>query len=321
MDRHRQRPDDAHLSADEFDTLFQDMKRWGRWGTQDQRGALHFLTPQRVAASARLVRDGVSVSLSLPLNTEAAIDNPKPAVHRMILPDVIASGEANSGLESPQFVKDYIGVDYHNDGHTHIDALCHVDYQRLLYNAQPDDSVTTDGASVDTIDILKDGLVGRGVLLDIPRLRGVPWLEPGEHIFRDDLEAAERAQGLVVGEGDILLIRTGHVRRLSELGPWDTAQHKAGLHPTAMSFIAERLVAALGSDGNSDTAPSTTDGVGFPIHVLAINALGIHLLDYLQLEDLRAACEQAGRWEFLFVAAPLRIPGGTGSPVNPLAIL
>jgi kynurenine formamidase len=317
----RQRTDDAHLSADEFDILFQQMKRWGRWGTHDQRGALHYLTPERVVASAQLVRDGMSVSLSLPLNTQAAIDNPRPAVHRMILPDVIASGEAGSDSEPLHFVKDYIGVDYHNDGHTHLDALCHVDYQRLLYNAQRDDTVTADGATVDTIDVLKDGLVGRGVLLDIPRLRGIPWIEPGEHIFRDDLEAAERAQGLVVGEGDILLIRTGHVRRLSELGPWDTARLKAGLHPIAMSFVAERRVAALGSDGNSDTAPSPTDGVGFPIHVLAINALGVHLLDYLQLEDLRAACERAGRWEFLFVAAPLRITGGTGSPVNPLAIL
>ena len=317
----RQRTDDAHLSADEFDILFQQMKRWGRWGTHDQRGALHYLTPERVVASAQLVRDGMSVSLSLPLNTQAAIDNPKPAVHRMILPGMSASGEADSGAESPQFVRDYIGVDYHNDGHTHIDALCHVDYRGLLYNARQVDSVTADGATVDAIDALKDGLVGRGVLLDIPRLRGIPWIEPGEHIYRDDIEAAERAQGIAVDEGDILLIRTGHVRRLSELGPWDTAQLKAGLHPTAMSFVAERRVAALGSDGNSDTAPSTTDGVGFPIHVLAINALGVHLLDYLQLEDLRAACEQTGRWEFLFVGAPLRITGGTGSPVNPLAIL
>jgi kynurenine formamidase len=317
----QQRTDDAHLSADEFDTLFEEMKRWGLWGAQDQHGALHYLTPQRVAASARLVRDGVSVTLSLPLNTQAAIDNPRPAVHRMILPGMSASGEADSGSEAPEFVKDYIGVDYHNDGHTHIDALCHVDYRGLLYNAQQIDTATADGATVDTIDVLKDGLVGRGVLLDIPRLRGVPWLEPGEHIFHDDLEAAERAQGLAVGEGDILLIRTGHVRRLNELGPWDTARHKAGLHPTAMSFVAGRRVAALGSDGNSDTAPSATDGVGFPIHILAINALGVHLLDYLQLEDLRAACERAGRWEFLFVGAPLRIPGGTGSPINPLAIL
>ncbi len=87
-----------------------------------------------------------------------------------------------------------------------------------------------------------------------------------------------------------------------------------------MEFMAARGVAALGSDGNSDTAPSSTEGVDFPIHVLAIAAMGIHLLDYLQFEDLRVACRRAGRWEFLFVAAPLLIVGGTGSPVNPLAV-
>jgi kynurenine formamidase len=148
----------------------------------------------------------------------------------------------------------------------------------------------------------------------------LPWLEPGEHVFREDLKAAESKQSVTVGAGDILLVRTGLVRRLAELGPWETAKAKPGLHPRAMPFLAERGVAALGCDGNSDTAPSTTAGVGFPIHVLALNAMGVHLLDYLQLEDLADACERAGRWEFFFVAAPLRIAGGTGSPVNPLAI-
>jgi kynurenine formamidase len=152
-------------------------------------------------------------------------------------------------------------------------------------------------------------------------LRGAPWLEPGEHIFRADLEAAEGEQGVRVEEGDILLVRTGHARRLAELGPWETATAKAGLHPTTMRFVAERGVAVLGSDGNSDTAPSSTEGVAFPIHVLALNAMGVHLLDYLQFEDLRVACERAGRWDFLLVAAPLRIVGGTGSPLNPIAIL
>ena len=120
--------------------------------------------------------------------------------------------------------------------------------------------------------------------------------------------------------GDILLVRTGHTRRLAELGPWNTPEAKAGLHPRAASFLADRCVAALGSDGNSDTAPSTTEGVAFPIHVLALNALGVHLLDYLQFEDAARHCESEGRWEFLFAAAPLRIAGGTGSPINPTAI-
>jgi kynurenine formamidase len=172
----------------------------------------------------------------------------------------------------------------------------------------------------DSIEVLANGLVARGVLLDIPRVRGLPWLDPGQHVFRNDLEAAELEQGVTVAEGDALLVRTGHTRRLVELGPWDTASAKSGLHPTAMPFMAERGVAVLGGDGNSDTAPSSTDGVDFPIHVLALNAMGVHLLDYLQLEDLLASCERTGRWEFLFVAAPLRITGGTGSPLNPLAV-
>jgi kynurenine formamidase len=159
------------------------------------------------------------------------------------------------------------------------------------------------------------------VLLDIPGQRGVPWLEPGDSVFPDELEDAERAQGVTVAEGDVLLVRTGHARRMAELDPWDTPHSKAGLHPTCALFLAERRVAALGSDGNSDTAPSITEGVDFPIHALALNAMGVHLLDYLQFEDLVASCERAGRWDFLFVGTPLRIDGGTGSPLNPIAIL
>jgi kynurenine formamidase len=303
-----------HVSAAEFDALLRAVSTWRRWGEDDQRGALNELTPERIAAAARLVRDGVTVSLSLPLNTKAASDNPEPAVHRMTL------RESSGGAGSLQLAKDYVGADYHNDGHSHIDAFCHVGYEGLLYNGVPTDSVTDHGATADSIDVLANGLVGRGVLVDIPRLRALPWLEPGEHVFREDLEAAEREQDVSVGAGDILLVRTGLVRRLADLGPWETAKAKPGLHPRAMPFLAERAVAALGCDGNSDTAPSTTEGVAFPIHVLALNAMGVHLLDYLQLEDLAAACERAGRWEFLFVGAPLRIHGGTGSPVNPLAI-
>jgi kynurenine formamidase len=140
-------------------------------------------------------------------------------------------------------------------------------------------------------------------------------------VFASDLQDAEREQGVRIAAGDVLLVRTGQARRLAELGPWDTAQSKAGLHPTAMPLLAERGIAALGCDTNSDTAPSSTEGVAFPIHVLALNSMGVLLLDYLQLEDLATACESAARWEFLCLTAPLRIAGGTGSPVNPLAIL
>ncbi|MGH2887087.1 MAG: cyclase family protein [Solirubrobacteraceae bacterium] len=303
------------VTAAQFSALFDHLKRWGTWGEDDERGALHLLTPARLTAAARLVRDGVSVTLSLPLNTHAGADNPMPADHHM----TAVGSEASDG-NAVHFNKDYIGADYHNDGHTHIDALCHVCYEGRMYNGHAEGEVTERCSPVNSIEVLKNGLVGRGVLLDIPRTRGVPWLEPGEHVFPSDLEAAEVMEEVTVREGDILLIRTGHARRLTELGPWNTAEAKAGLHPTVMRLLAERGVAGLGSDGNSDTAPSSTEGVGFPIHVLAIAAMGIHLLDYLQFEDLRATCERGHRWEFLFVAAPLVIAGGTGSPVNPIAV-
>jgi kynurenine formamidase len=307
---------DARVSAREFGLLFDALSNWGRWGRDDERGALHLLSPEQVTEAAALVREGRSVTLGLPVNTHRAAHNPVPADHHMTM-----LGDPAAATEHPvQFIKDYVGSDYHNDGHTHIDALCHVAYRGTMYNGRPEDAVTAQGAPVNAIDVLQDGLVGRGVLLDIPRVRGVGWLEPGEHVFTEDLEAAEEDQRVRVGRGDILLVRTGHARRLAELGPWNTPEHKAGLHPTAMEFMAARGVAVLGSDGNNDTAPSSTEGVDFPIHVLAITAMGIHLLDYLQFEDLRVACRQAGRWEFLFMAAPLLIVGGTGSPVNPLAV-
>jgi kynurenine formamidase len=306
---------DPRVSAETFGALFSELRVWGRWGEHDERGALHHLTREHVLAAAREVRHGVAVTLSLPLNTQSGIHCPQPAEHYMT-----ASSGMDIGSGSLHFLKDYVGVDYHNDGHTHIDALCHIGYDGLLYNGKPEGAVTADGSPVDAIDVLRDGLIGRGVLLDIPRAREVQWLEPGEHVFPEDLRAAEDRQGVIVGEGDILLINVGHARRLAELGPWDTAHAKAGLHPSTMPVLAERRVAALGCDGNSDTAPSSTDGVDFPIHVLAINAMGLHLLDYLQFDDLRAACERTGRSHFLFVASPLRIIGGTGSPINPLAI-
>jgi kynurenine formamidase len=309
-------PPNVQVSAAQFAELFRGVSAWGRWGENDQRGALNYLEPSRVVEASRLVQEGTTVTLSLPMNTVAAADNPEPAVHYMT---TIHDGAASAPGEL-QFAKDFVGADYHNDGHTHIDAFCHVIYESSLYNGAPATVVTSDGAAADSIEVLATGLVGRGVLLDVPGRRGVPWLEPGQHVFRDDLEAAEREQGVTVAEGDVLLVRTGHTRRLAELGPWDTATAKAGLHPTAVPFRAERGISALGGDGNSDTAPSSTEGIDFPIHVLALNAMGVHLLDYLQLEDLLAACERTGRWEFLFVAAPLRITGGTGSPLNPLAV-
>ena len=305
----------AEMSGKEFAELFDVLSTWGRWGAGDERGALHYTSEATVVAGAALVHEGRTFGLGRPLDTRTSPHNPKPADHHM-------TRLGNEGEGAPRFVMDYVGQDYHHPSQSHIDALCHVSYRGSLYNGfETVGTVSADGAAALSVETLHEGLVGRGVLLDVPGVQGRSWLEPGESVFRDDLEAAEQAQGVTVGAGDILLVRTGYAQRLAELGDTDGNGSVAGLHPTAMTFVADRRVAALGSDGNSDTAPSTTEGVAFPIHVLAINAMGVHLLDYLNLEGLREACASSGRWDFQFVAAPLRIPGGTGSPVNPIAIL
>jgi kynurenine formamidase len=306
---------DQMMSAASFRALYERLRGQTQWGAADRRGALNHITPQRRAAAAGEVRAGRSVTMAAPLGG-SALDNPEPgARHMKRLPT------EPSDVPGQAFAADHITMNIHGDVDSHIDALCHVSYEGALYNGVPAGVVSSGGAAELSIEEAKDGIVGRGVLLDIPRLRGVAWLEPGEHVTAAELAAAEQSQQVRVEPGDLLFVRVGHRRRRDELGPWEVARSRAGLHPDAAEFLAERQVAALGCDSNGDTAPSVVDGVAFPVHVLAINALGVYLLDYLQFDDLLPVCEAAGRWSFLCVIAPLRLPGGTGSPVNPIAIL
>ena len=302
------------MSARAFEDLFRELSNWGRWGDSDVRGALNYITPGRLRQAVRAVRTGRTVGLGLPLDTVAGPDNPSPAVHEMTqLPDS-GTGEATT------FACDSLGIEFHGDAHSHLDALCHVAFRGELYNGVPASSVSAAGASRLGIEALRHGIAGRGVLLDIPSTRQAPWLEPGDAVTVGDLEAAENALGVRVGEGDIVLCRTGHHRRRLELGRWDAAHSKAGLDPRAMRWVRDRRVAAIGSDGDSDTVPSLVDGVGYPVHALAICAMGVVLMDCLNLDDLARACADEGRWDFLLTVAPLVLSHGTGAPVNPIAI-
>ena len=305
----------GRMTEAEFRSLYERLRGQLPWGPDDRRGALNYITPAEVLAASGEVRLGRSVSLAAPVEDWVAPDNPDPAQHQMKGP---LGADAGPGLS---FSMDRIAMNIHGNADSHVDALCHVIFDSKLYNGVPAETVTESGAAELSIAVTADGIVGRGVLLDVPRSRGVPWLEPGDHVTVADVLAAEQDQRVRVGQGDIVLVRVGHRRRRDEQGPWDAAGARAGLHPTLLAVAAERQIAALGSDGNNDTAPSVTDGVDFPVHVLAVNALGLHLMDYLQFTDLAPLCEREGRWSFLCVIAPLRLPTGTGSPVNPIAIL
>jgi kynurenine formamidase len=306
---------DFELSAVEFRALYDRVKRMSLQGSADRRGALNNISSTEVVAAASGVWRGRAVSLAAPMESEVALDNPDPVVHQMTHAG-ISSGPA-SGLS---FAMDRVTLNIHGNADSHIDALCHVIFDGILYNDLSPGAVTAAGTTELSIEVAGSGIVGRGVLLDIPRVRGVPWLEPGDHVTADDLIAAEAAQEIRIEPGDLLFVRVGHRSRRRALGAWDAANARAGLHPAALELLAERRIAALGSDGNNDTAPSAAEGVDFPVHVLAVNAMGLHLMDWLQFDDLVAVCEELNRWSFLCVVAPLRLRAATGSPVNPIAI-
>jgi kynurenine formamidase len=227
-------------------------------------------------------------------------------------------------MGEPLFAGDFFGTEIHGDCRTHVDALCHVAYRGRLYNSKSPSIVTSKGATTMDITALSHGIVGRGVLLDLPRQFGVKWLEPGHAVTTEELEAAEKAQGVRLTEGDILLFRTGHSLRRIELGSWNNGydgEGQAGLHATAIRMLHDRKVAAFFPDGDGETIPANVEGVAYPIHALQIAAMGMVCADSLQFEELVGVCEEHGRWEFLVCAAPLRIPSGTGSPFNPIAVL
>ncbi|WP_416985189.1 cyclase family protein [Streptomyces sp. T028] len=305
------------LSRAEFDALFEAVRTRGdrdRDRDRVDRGAWNRVTADHVRRAMAEVRSGTVVPTALPWNTRPDPDNPRPALHHMTdLGDV--------ERPEPAAHKDFIAVDYHGRGVTHLDALSHIAYRGRLYGGRTArEVVDAGGARFGAVSELGP-LVTRGVLLDLPAVLGVPWLEPGRAVHAPEVAAAERALGVTVGEGDAVLLRTGHVRRRTELGPWDSGAVSAGFHVDAVPLLAERGVVLLGSDGDSDVRPSPVAGVHSPVHVLAVTAMGVPLLDNLDLEALSAATAQAGRYAFLLVVAPLNIPGGTGSPVTPVAVL
>jgi kynurenine formamidase len=302
------------ISRSDFDQLFESVSNWGRWGNDDQRGTLNLITPERVAAATALVRRGRSVSLSNLLSKRADIDNPKPMLHYMSRLTLGMPGE-------PKMNEDFVGLDYHGKLVTHVDALCHCAYSGRLYNGVPSlDAVTGFGATFGAVTAMEDGIVGRGVLLDMPRHLGIEWVEPGTGLLPAQLEAAAAREGVQVGEGDVLLVRTGHAVRRSKVGPWNPDEVSAGIDLSCLPWLHAQGVAVLGSDADTDARPSQVVDVHTPAHALALGAMGMPLLDNMNLDGLAAVCADERRWEFLFVTAPLRLPGGTGSPINPLAV-
>jgi len=293
------------VTAAEYESWKKELSNWGRWGKDDQIGALNLITPAKRKEAAGLVKEGFSVSLAGDADTVKAVDNPNPYEVEML-----AIGN------------DRIGVRYHGITHTHLDSLAHINDNGVFYNGyKPDrDAVLKEGHSKNSIHNVKNGIFTRGVLIDIPRLKGVWYLEPGTPIYVEDLEAWEKKAGVKVSAGDALFVRTGVWARRKAVGPWLRGRaeggRSAGLDPSVIPWLKQRDIAILGSDHPQYVSPSNLLGA---VHDFSLLYHGVHLFDNCDLEALADAAAARERWDFLLTAAPLPIRGGTGSPANPIA--
>ena len=308
-------------TQEEVRDYFESLSNWGRWGDDDQLGTLNLVTPDKRRQAAALVREGLSIGCARPISTRHAVDQPITPVHFMV-----DSGEVycldGDDEWTTQHSTDYFGMPIHGPAQTHLDALCHQFWAGRMYNGRPSSLISSAGkAAFGAVDGPRDGIVTRGVLLDLAQLRDVLWYEPGEAAYVEDLEAAERRQGVRVEEGDALLVRFGWTKRRNVLGPVPRDGGRAGLHASCLPWLRERDVAILACDSAQEVRPTGYDGMFGPIHSVGQVAMGLWLVDNADFDALAEACARLGRYEFLFSVAPLHFPLATGSPINPLAVL
>jgi kynurenine formamidase len=298
---------DATVTKDQVNKWMTELSNWGRWGKADQIGTLNLITADKRKAALKLVRDGVSVSLAHTIDKEKAADNPRPLAQEMVLD---AWGHA----------MDLYSIWYHGSVITHIDALCHYSFEGKIFNGFERSAIAPGpGCPNNGIENQKAGIITRGIIVDLPRLKNVPYLEPGTAVYASDLEAWEKYAGIKIGSGDALFLRTGRWARRAEKGPWNVAANAAGFHASVMPWLKQRDVALLGNDGVNDVQPSGIEGSPRPIHQLAIVALGLPLVDVMDLEAAAETAARLKRWEFLLTAAAVPVLGGTGFPLNPVA--
>ena len=299
-------------------------RNWGRWGPDDERGTLNYITPDAIVEAARLVRRGAVFSLAIPFNAKGPqINQPRRfnPIHRMMItgPDCTTGAITFPG-----------GVGFSDDMvimplqcATQWDALSHCFEDGRMYNGYDANEVSSRGAKRNGIDKIANGVAARGVLLDMPRMKGVEWLEPGYAITADDLDAALAAQRVTVRSGDALLVRTGHITLCTDRADWGTyaGGDAPGLSFHTADWIHQHRIAAVATDTwGMEVRPNEIAGSFQPLHQVAIPNMGLTIGEIFFLDDLAEDCARDGVYEFFFVAAPLPITGAVGSPINPLAI-
>ena len=298
------------VSQAQYDRWIDELSNWGRWGADDELGVFNLITPAKLAAAAALVTEGFTVSLASEAQNYDSIDVPCPVEWSMT--------RATRTGAADQIAYPCI----HGPGTTHLDAFAHVFFDGKMWNGYDVEGLVTmeNGARKNSILNMKHGIVTRGVLYDMPRLKGVPYLEPGTRITVEDLEAWEERAGVRVGPGDAFLVRWGRWARQDAIGPFDTGQEAAGLDNRVIPWLRERDVAVAGWETPGYAPQPEGDISRSALHNFALTILGIQVLDRADFQALASAAAARNRWEFMVTIAPLPIPNGTGSPVNPIAM-
>lgn len=309
--------DDIHALCDRYRT-------WGKWGDEDQLGTVNYIDAEAIAHAGTLVSSGKTISCAMPFDQ----DGPQNGTFGRVNPlhfmlqdggDIVHG--AQDHLARLRYTDDAIYMPLQCG--TQWDALAHIFYDGKMYNGFGPEHVTSKGADKGSIDVLTDKVVGRGILLDIPRFRGVPWLEPGEGIGDEELEACAKAQGIEVRRGDIVLVRTGHMAMCRNQGEWGTyaAGDAPGLNLSSAHWLCPNEVAAVATDTwGMEVRPNETDAIFQPLHVVLLVSAGMLIGEMFDLEALAADCAEDGRYEFMFVGPPLPFTRAVGSPLNPMAI-
>lgn len=299
----------AALTAKDIDAMFSSLSNWGRWGKDDQRGTLNLVTPAKRKQAAALVKEGVSVSLSQDFPAVQTAGPGNAAQMQMTM---------TNGAGTPVAMDEW-RIFYHGLTYSHMDSLCHARYKEKAFNGFPASDATDAGCVTSGIERLKDGVFSRGILIDVPRLKGVPYLEPGTPVLASDIEAWEKKAGVKIEAGDVVLVRTGRWAKRPNGAAPNLQGGSPGIHVSTLPLIRQRDVAVLGTDVGLDVTPAGVDGVVIPTHTVAIAAIGLIIIDNTDLEALAEMAAKLNRWEFLFTVAPIPVKGGTGSVVNAIA--
>ncbi len=309
----------APQTVAEFEEMFEQVSNWGRWGEDDEIGLMNLVTPEKIKEAAGLVQEGIAVSLAHILETEAAADTPNAPGAPL--------GPFDMTMGGSQF--NYF---FHSTTHSHYDAICQFDYQGQLYNGfQISEVKGPNGCAVSGAEVNKNGFTTRGVLYDIPRLKGVPYLDPGTPVYPEDLIAWEEQTGVKAGPGDAIFLRTGRWQRREEIGPWnlipqDPEAGEAGYHISTVQWMRDRDVMMIAADVSNDVRPSGVPEEvrarvrGMPVHSLTIVAMGAYIVDAVDLEEVAETAAELNRWEFMLTGAPTAAEGATGALLNLVAL-